>query len=122
MQIRSIVDFYTTTNNEMASIPSTIVVFSEDKVNFPLKWALVVMKQLFQFNLVDEDGDQRIEGGPTKRKLLAPPPPSSPAFTVSYNLDEEEQEIEEVLEDSGEGTSSTGGSSSSSIGSKKQKF
>ncbi|KAJ8910626.1 hypothetical protein NQ315_012494 [Exocentrus adspersus] len=35
----------------MASIPSTIVVFSEDKVNFPLKWALVVMKQLFQYGV-----------------------------------------------------------------------
>nr|CAI5852934.1 unnamed protein product [Callosobruchus analis] len=32
----------------MATTPSTIVVFTQDEVNFPTKYVIVVMKQLFQ--------------------------------------------------------------------------
>ncbi|VEN43546.1 unnamed protein product [Callosobruchus maculatus] len=35
----------------MATVPSTIVVFTEDKKNFPIKYAAVVMKQLFQYGV-----------------------------------------------------------------------
>nr|CAH7717937.1 unnamed protein product [Callosobruchus chinensis] len=37
----------------MATTPSTIVVFTEDKINFPTKWVMVVMKQLFQYGVKD---------------------------------------------------------------------
>nr|CAH7765372.1 unnamed protein product [Callosobruchus chinensis] len=35
----------------MATTPSTIVVFTEDKVNFPTKWVIVLMKQLCQYGV-----------------------------------------------------------------------
>ncbi|VEN55571.1 unnamed protein product [Callosobruchus maculatus] len=35
----------------MATVPSTIVVFTEDKKNFPIKYAAVEMKQLFQYGV-----------------------------------------------------------------------
>lgn len=31
-----------------ATVAATIVVFTEDKINFSFKWAMVIMKQLFQ--------------------------------------------------------------------------
>ncbi|VEN45794.1 unnamed protein product [Callosobruchus maculatus] len=37
----------------MATTPSTIVVFTEDKINFPTKWVKAVMKQLFQYGVKD---------------------------------------------------------------------
>ncbi|VEN43017.1 unnamed protein product [Callosobruchus maculatus] len=44
----------------MATTPSTIVVFTEDNINFPTKWVKVVMKQLFQYGVKDmyESGDK----------------------------------------------------------------
>ncbi|VEN64478.1 unnamed protein product [Callosobruchus maculatus] len=44
----------------MATTPSTIVVFTEDEINFPTKWVIVVMKQLFQYGVKDmyENGDK----------------------------------------------------------------
>ncbi|VEN34321.1 unnamed protein product [Callosobruchus maculatus] len=35
----------------MATVPSTIVVFTEDKKNFPIKYAAVVMKHIFQYGV-----------------------------------------------------------------------
>nr|CAI5830778.1 unnamed protein product [Callosobruchus analis] len=44
----------------MATTPSTIVVFTEDKVNFPTKYVMVVMKQLFQYGVknMETSGDK----------------------------------------------------------------
>ncbi|VEN47571.1 unnamed protein product [Callosobruchus maculatus] len=44
----------------MATVPSTIVVFTEDKKNLPIKYAAVVMKQLFQYGVreVVDHGDK----------------------------------------------------------------
>nr|CAI5862115.1 unnamed protein product [Callosobruchus analis] len=44
----------------MATTPSTIVVFTEDKVNFPTKYVMVVIKQLFQYGVknMETSGDK----------------------------------------------------------------
>nr|CAI5856813.1 unnamed protein product [Callosobruchus analis] len=44
----------------MATTPSAIVVFTEDKVNFPTKYVMVVMKQLFQYEVknTETSGDK----------------------------------------------------------------
>ncbi|XP_030757744.1 uncharacterized protein LOC115883515 [Sitophilus oryzae] len=39
------------TKPTMASTPTTIVVLTQDKVNFPMKYAYVVMNQLFQYGV-----------------------------------------------------------------------
>ncbi|CAH1106815.1 unnamed protein product [Psylliodes chrysocephalus] len=37
----------------MATTPSSLVIFTEDKINFPIKVAMVIMKQLFQYGVRD---------------------------------------------------------------------
>ncbi|CAH1383171.1 unnamed protein product [Tenebrio molitor] len=42
----------------MANVPCTILVFTEDTVNFPMKKAKVVMRQLFQYGVKEISGNR----------------------------------------------------------------
>nr|CAI5850279.1 unnamed protein product [Callosobruchus analis] len=44
----------------MATTPSTIVVFTEDKMNFPTKYVMVVMKQLFQYGVKNKTSGDKV--------------------------------------------------------------